>query len=326
LDRFDRIFELNRILQGARRPVPRRRLEQELECSRATVKRILEDMRLYLNAPIVYDREHNGYRYDQKEGEMYELPGLWFNASELQALLLVQQLLRDVQPGLLDTHLKPLQQRIDALLELQHAGSGGISGRIRILQMATRSVGDFFQVVAGAVAKRSRLELAYRNRSSGRDTARTVSPQRLVYYRDNWYLDAWCHLREGLRTFALDAVADARELERAALEVPEADLDAHFAASYGIFAGAPIDTAVLRFAPCRASYVATERWHRDQEGRFLEDGSYELKVPYSNPLELTMDILKYGPDVEVLAPAVLRRTVRERLEAASALYADAPCA
>jgi proteasome accessory factor C len=93
VDRFDRIFELNRILQGARRPVPRRRPQEELECSRATVKRIIEDMRLYLNAPIVYDRECNGYRYDQGEGEMYELPGLWFNASELHALLSVQHLL-----------------------------------------------------------------------------------------------------------------------------------------------------------------------------------------------------------------------------------------
>jgi predicted DNA-binding transcriptional regulator YafY len=214
-----------------------------------------------------------------------------------------------------------LQQRINALLALQHAGSGGISGRIRILQMATRSVGDYFQVVAGAVAKRSRLELAYRNRSRGQDTARTVSPQRLVYYRDNWYLDAWCHLREGLRTFALDAVKSARGLEQAALEVAETELDAHFAASYGIFAGPPSDTAVLRFAPCRAGWVATERWHRDQEGRFLDDGSYELRVPYGNPLELIMDILKYGPDVEVLAPAELREEVYERLRAATARYA-----
>jgi predicted DNA-binding transcriptional regulator YafY len=323
LDRFDRIFELNRILQGARRPVSRRRIEEELECSRATVKRIIEDMRLYLNAPIVYDRERNGYRYDQQEGRMYELPGLWFNASELHALLCVQQLLRDVQPGLLDAHLKPLQQRIDALLELQPGGQGGISGRIRILQMATRSVGDYFQVVAGAVARRTRLALTYRNRSSGEKSVREVSPQRLVYYRDNWYLDAWCHLRDGLRTFALDAVTSGRILDEPALEVSAGDLDAHFASSYGIFAGAPTQTAVLRFAPERARWVATERWHRNQEGRYLADGSYELRVPYANPLELIMDILKYGPDVEVLAPDCLRGEVRGRLQAALARYGGA---
>jgi predicted DNA-binding transcriptional regulator YafY len=38
-------------------------------------------------------------------------------------------------------------------------------------------------------------------------TEREVSPQRLVHYRDNWYLDAWCHLREDVRSFSIDAIA-----------------------------------------------------------------------------------------------------------------------
>jgi predicted DNA-binding transcriptional regulator YafY len=135
LDRFDRIFELNRILQAARQPVSRRRLEAELECSPATVKRIIEDMRLYLNAPIVYEAERNGYFYDQAEG-MYELPGLWFNASELHALLSVQQLLSQVQPGLLDPLLRPLTKRIAGLLDLQHPGSDRLTARIQFLQAA----------------------------------------------------------------------------------------------------------------------------------------------------------------------------------------------
>lgn len=68
MDRFDRIFDLHKLLSAARYPVPRQRIEQELECSRATAKRIIEAMRLYLNAPIKYDRELNGYFYDPNEG------------------------------------------------------------------------------------------------------------------------------------------------------------------------------------------------------------------------------------------------------------------
>ncbi len=264
MDRFDRIFELNRILQAARQPVSRRRLEEELECSRATVKRIIDDMRLYLNAPIVYDRDLNGYRYDQSEGAMYELPGLWFNASELHALLTVQQLLADVQPGLLEPVLRPLQQRIDSLLEAQRAGSEGLQGRIRVLQVAARDSGDAFQIVAGALAQRRRLRIRYYSRwREGRDE-RNVSPQRLVHYRDNWYLDGWCHLRAGLRTFSIDAMEQARELEQPALDVDAAELDDHFASSYGIFSGTPRHEAVLLFNAARARYVATECWHRDQ--------------------------------------------------------------
>ena len=320
MDRFDRIFELNRILQAARRPVSRQHLEDELECSRATVKRLIEDMRLYLNAPIRYDRERNGYLYDQTEGEMYELPGLWFNASELHALLSVQQLLASVQPGLLDNHLKPLQRRIDTLLRLQHASSDEVPRRIRILQVAARPSGAFFQAVAGALAQRLRLRLAYYNRASDERSVRVVSPQRLTHYRDNWYLDTWCHLREALRTFALDAIEEATPLEEAAKDIAEAELDAHLSAAYGIFAGAPGQVAVLRFSPQRSRWVSQERWHSEQQGHFLGDGSYELRVPYGNPAELVMDILKYGPDVEVREPESLRDAVRERLVRAAGIY------
>jgi len=324
VDRFDRIFELNRILQAARRPVPRRRIEEALECSRATVKRLIEDMRLYLNAPIRYDRDRGGYRYDQSEGTMYELPGLWFNPSELHALVSVQQLLARVQPGLLDNHLRPLQRRIDELLRLQHASSDEVPRRIRILQAAARPTGPFFQSVAGALAQRQRLRLRYYNRASDAQSERVVSPQRLTHYRDNWYLDAWCHLREALRTFALDAIEEAQALSEPAQDVADAALEEHLSAAYGIFAGAPEQIAVLRFSPERARWVSRERWHSRQEGHFLPDGRYELRVPYGNPLELVMDILRYGPEVEVLAPNSLRSSVRERLEQTLAVYRESP--
>jgi proteasome accessory factor C len=324
MDRFDRIFELNRILQAARYPVSRHRLEEELQCSRATVKRIIEDMRLYLNAPIVYDQDYHGYRYDQAAGAMYELPGLWFNASELHALLAVQQLLAGVQPGLLDQHLKPLHKRIDEILERQHLGSDGLANRVRILTMGARHGGAHFMVVAGALAQRQRLRIGYFNRGADRRGEREVSPQRLNYYRDNWYLDAWCHLRAGLRTFALDAIESATALETAAIAVPAAELERHFASSYGIFSGVPNQVAVLHFSPERARWVAKEQWHREQAGRFLVDGRYELRIPYNNPVELVMDVLKYGPDVEVVEPPTLRTAVRQRLHEALAQYASAP--
>jgi predicted DNA-binding transcriptional regulator YafY len=85
----------------------------------------------------------------------------------------------------------------------------------------------------------------------------------------------------------------------------------------------PSRVAVLRFSARRARWVAKERWHRDQEGRALPDGRYELRVPYSNTPELLMDILKYGPDLEVIAPQELRAEVIARLTSALASYPEA---
>ncbi|RMD69047.1 MAG: WYL domain-containing protein, partial [Gammaproteobacteria bacterium] len=285
MNRFDRIYALHRLLKGARVPIPRQRLEEELECSRSTLNRLIREMRDYLGAPIVYDRERGGYIY--APGENYELPGLWFSASELYALLAIDEILDEVQPGLLGEALSSLRKRIQTLLKTPEGID--IAGRIHFLPSATRPIEPArFQAVADALLKRNRLFIRYHGREKDKETQRTVSPQRLTFYRDNWYLDAYCHLKEGLRRFSLDRILDAQTLSEPALEISEAELKAYFESAYGVFAGEPRYTAVLRFTPGRARWVADERWHPEQKGHFLEDGRYELRIPFSDPRELIL--------------------------------------
>jgi len=78
--------------------------------------------------------------------------------------------------------------------------------------------------------------------------------------------------------------------------------------------------AVLEFSSEISRWVAEEQWHPEQQGCFLDDGSYELKIPYNNPIELIMDICRYGPDVEVRGPDELRQAVSERLKKAASKY------
>ncbi|MBI5331926.1 MAG: YafY family transcriptional regulator [Betaproteobacteria bacterium] len=318
MDRMNRIFALHQVLASCRYPVSRERLMQELECSRATLTRILAEMRDLLAAPIEYDAVRGGYRYSH---EAYELPGLWFTPSELYALVAAQKLLHEAQPGLLERQLAPLKGRIEKLLG-SGRDQGELARRVHVLRQAARTPDACrFQTLADATARRVRVHIRYHGRGRGDETSRDLSPQRLIHYRDNWYLDAWCHLREEIRSFSLDRIAAAQALDLAALEIPEERLDAHFKRSYGIFSGAPVATAVLRFCAERARWVADELWHPEQRGQWLEDGRYELAVPYADPRELVMDILKYGPDVEVMAPEELRRAVVERLREALAVYA-----
>jgi len=321
MDRLQRIYKLHQVIAAHRMPVPHRVLQEKLECSRATVTRVIEEMRLHFNAPLKYDRERNGYFYDLKDGEVFELPGVWFNAAELHALLTTQQLLEQVQPGLLDSHLKPIKERVEKLLAAGQLDGGEIAKRVRILRMGGRNASsEHFQTVAGALLRRKRLAIRYHSRSDDTESQREISPQRLTHYRDNWYLDAWCHQRNGLRSFAVDRLREAKILDHTAQDIAEAQLDAHFASSYGIFAGKPIHTAVLFFTPERARWVAEEQWHPQQQGRTLSNGSYELRIPYADPRELVMDVLKHGAEVEVIEPEGLRRDVAEQLRRAAGKY------
>ncbi|SFF49160.1 Predicted DNA-binding transcriptional regulator YafY, contains an HTH and WYL domains [Fontimonas thermophila] len=313
---FEHVYRLHRLLKTARYPVPFARVMDELECSRATARRVLAYTRDVLGAPIETTRDPRGYRYTDAA---YELPGFWFSAEELQSLLTLQQLLATFQPGLLDEALAPMRARIDQILKSQGLSADN-AGRIRLLRLAARAPGQHFATVAAAVLQRRCLRIRYEARSNARISEREISPQRLVHYRDNWYLDAWCHRADGLRTFALDCIRGAELLDDPARDIDEACLDRELGGSYGIFAGAPTATAVLRFAPARARWVAAEQWHPQQQGVWRADGSYELSVPYHRDDELILDILRYGPEVEVMAPAVLRDAVAERLERAAARY------
>jgi predicted DNA-binding transcriptional regulator YafY len=109
-------------------------------------------------------------------------------------------------------------------------------------------------------------------------------------------------------------------LDKDAKDVADEALERHFAAGYGIFAGAETQEAVLLFNPTRARWVSRETWHPKQDGQLQLDGSYLLKFPYSREPELVMDVLKYGADVEVLAPESLRKAVADSHWRAAAAY------
>jgi predicted DNA-binding transcriptional regulator YafY len=314
---FENIYKLHQLLRDARYPVSLERIRDTLGCSRSTAQRVIGYLRDLLGAPIETTTDPSGYRYTN---EAFELPGLWFPAAQIQALLLLQQILECFQPGLLNDVLEPLRRRLQQILETQGLSATN-SKRIRLLKMAARAPGAYFKIVATALLQRKRLSIRYAARSTGEVSQRDVSPQRLVLYRDNWYLDAVCHRQKGLRTFSVDCIENAELLTALSVDIDESALDRELGESYGLFSGPPTAIAMLRFTPMRARWVAPELWHPDQKSWYEQSGHYVREVPYGRPDELILDIMRYGPDVEVIAPLELRQAVGQRLREAAAQYA-----
>jgi proteasome accessory factor C len=320
---FDRIYKLREIFQSHRYPVSAVDLEALMECSWPTVKRVMRKMRDELGAPVRYDRKYKGYLLDRGGDDQHELPGLWFSLAELHALLTLHELLNRLQPGLLRSEFSPFRKRIESILEARKMSTGEVFRRFRFFGVGTRAcLPDNFHLAASATLQRRKIDLRYQNRTAESPSRRVVSPQRLIYYRENWYLDTWCHQAGDFRTFALDRVLDSVLLDETAMEIADEKLDDHYAGAFGIFSGPATRTAVLRFTPRRARWIAAEQWHPDQQGVWLDDGLYQLSLPYGDSRELVLDILRYGPDVEVVAPDELRREVRQRLVAALKQYEE----
>ena len=324
---MERIYQIDTLLAG-RKFVPRKELQEKLGVSWATLKRDLNYLKDRLHAPIIFDRELGGYRFEKegaRVGPQYELPGLWFSAEEIHALLTMQHLLSSLDTGgLLGPHIKPLLARLTGLLGTADNPVEEVQRRIRIETVGAREFHlDHFQAVGSGLLRRKRLIIRYHARGKDETTEREVSPQRLVYYRGNWYLDAWCHLRDELRNFSVDAIERAEILDKKAKDVSEKRLDEVLGSGYGIFSGDNVTWATLRFTADRARWVASERWHPNQQGRLRKDGAFELKVPYADDRELVMDILKYGGECTVIEPEALVGRVKAELDRARGNYRKA---
>ena len=314
-----RLYSYKDLFAG-RRAVGKAEIMAKLEISEATFKRDIAKLRDQLHMPIAFNRDLGGYTMAPGHDDT-ELPGLWFNQEELLSLVTIQQLLEQLEPGLLGAKLKPLHTRLVQLMEKHGLASQDVARRIRILNVGKRVVtAQSFEVVAAATMARKRLRISHFSRQNGKTTEREVSPQRLVHYRDNWYLDAWCHLREDVRSFSIDAITQIKVIDAAAQAVPDGDINAAVDAGYGIFAGAPKGWATLKFTPERARWVAGEKWHPHQRGSTQADGSYVLEIPYSDERELTGDLLRFGADVEVMAPPDLRNRIKRAVHEALGRY------
>ncbi len=314
MSKTDRVQQLHRILLSHRYPLSKRLLAERLECTEKSITRYLNELKDRHLAPLEYARG-KGYYYNKSNNNSVELPGLWLTETDIQSLLLLLDMLENFSEGTLSKELASINNIICTLLQNRGVQPHTIKDRIRIIPIGHNVMPDKnLPTVFHSVIARQQLQLHYRD-YQGRISQRTISPQRLIYYRDNWFLDAWCHLREGLRTFSLARAKAIESTTETAIDIEIERLNEHFRSGYGLFAGPAKHAAVLRFLPEIAHEIACQQWHPQQQGQW--DGTeFLLTLPYSEDAELVQDILRHSPYVYVEKPAALRKKVQNRLQSA----------
>lgn len=320
MGRTERLFRITSLLRDTK-SLRFEDILQRLGISPATLKRDLKYLREQLGTPIEYDAFERSYKIaaNGPHGRK-ELPGLWFSEAELHALALAHRLLEQLDPQQkLVPRLTSVIQRAERLLS-QQAGRIQLLDRVRLVIPGKRDVNaEAFDVITTALAQRRQVQMRYFTRSRGASSQRCVSPQRIVFYR-TWYLDAWCHRANELRRFALDAVESVTATQALALEIPLHLVERLFDGAYGAFPGEPNRWATLVFSPTAAQWVERETWHPMQRMRRLEDGHLELVLPYREPTELAMDILRHGEHVEVQGDELLAAALQRHVVALARKY------
>lgn len=312
MDKFDRIQQLHRIFKSRRLPVSVRVLAEELECTERHVKRLFDALK-YIDAPLEYDQSRRGWYYAEDPDNLFELPGLWLTSEELQSLSLLLNLIQTLDNGLLNDEIGYVEKEINKLLKARGISPSIFSDHIRVLPMSHRQLpGKIFSKISEAVLNKNRVSITYAS-YHGEKTHREISPLTLVHYRENWYVDAWCHKRNDLRTFHISRISAALPLKTKIKTVDREALKAHFTSSYGIFAGKATRKAVLRFSREIAREIAQQEWHPDQQGVW-NGKEYLLTVPFSDDRELLQDLLRHTPHVYVEKPVALRKKLQNKLQ------------
>ena len=320
--RFEKLQELFGILCRTREPRSLVSLCDEMSASQATVKRLIGFLRDQRGLDIRYDRESNGYRLERSPDDPNAAVLLGLSGREISALLEAEAVLEQIPPGFMRDETEVARARLGRVRR-QALGKGDLRDRVRLRMSQLRATtADAFTTVLASLRSRRRLEFGYRSRSRDEERTRSCSPLRLTFYRSNWYLAAWCHEREELRVFSVDRISRPRCLAEAVYDPPAEHVSAELDSSYGIFTGKADKVAVLRFNELAARWVAEEEWHPGVRSEPQADGGVILRIPYKHDTELIMDILRHGPNVEVLGPAMLRKSVGDALAVAAARYAS----
>jgi predicted DNA-binding transcriptional regulator YafY len=267
---------------------------------------------------LTTDRDGRQSRYLLIEGAR-GVPPVPFTLPELASLHLARHLLLPLRATLLGEPIHAVLEKAAATLapkakefldRLHHE----LSART-VQAKESRGVQETLRLVQEALRSHRTLEAEYHSYGREAVTHRRLDPVHIWTQQGSIYLAAYCHQREGVRTFALERLRQVRLTEDTFVPPADFDVERYLAGSFGLFQGRPVQVR-LRFSREVARYVAEGQWHPTQQVAPHLTGELDLSLNVPISPELTRWILSHGKDVEVLAPHSLRTAIRHEWLAA----------
>ncbi len=281
----------------------------DLGVSERTVHRymgMLDD----LGIPIATERGRGGGFYLVRG---YKLPPLRFTVEEASALYLGTDVVRRV--GGLASYRDAAQA---ARAKLDNVLPDGLRQQVAQAQQQILITGfdrldygpweETLTTLRLAMRDQRRLILAYRTAGQAEAAERKIDPYALVHQYGYWYLVAYCHLRNEVRTFRVDRIAGLRPLNEGfrrplnfnAAEYLEKAMAEAWPAAYRVR---------MRFRPAGAFRAHDARGYWDTLVEH-EDGSVEVTYSASDLYWAVRIALSHGADAQVLEPPEVVAQVR----------------
>jgi len=285
------------------------RLAGLLEVTTKTIQRDLEFMRSRLHLPICYDAARHGFYYSEK---VTSFPSFQITEGEVVALVVAEKALQQYRGTSFE---KPLLSAIRKIEQgLPETITLSLADIQQTISFRTRAEAvldlELFDQLARATAARRQLELMYRKPGQTAPERRVVDPYHLANINGEWYLFAYDHLRQDIRTFVPSRIKAVRETGRAFTRSRKFSLEERLRGSFGVHSAEGEFRVAIRFSARAADYVREKKWHDSQENVELRDGQLEVRMRLSSLKEVQRWVLSWGGDAVALRPAELVESVR----------------
>ena len=235
-------------------------LAREIEVATKTIHRDIEFMRDRLGLPIEYDAQRIGYRYT---GEVSAFPNIQITEGELFALIVAEKALQQYRGTSFEKPLlsaiRKMEQALPDTISLNLAGvEQTISFRTRAEPILNLEI---FDGLARAAAQRQQIELLYRKAGQPKPEPRLVDPYHLANINGEWYLFAYDHARQDIRTFVPARVQSVKPTGRTFERPQKFSLEERLRGSFGVHSSEGEYEVLLRFNARAADYVREKKWH-----------------------------------------------------------------
>jgi predicted DNA-binding transcriptional regulator YafY len=305
---LERMLRIHQAIQAGDYPTATK-LAVELEVSSKSVHRDLDFMRDRLGLPLEYDRSKFGYFYTE---EVRSFPTLQITEGEFAALVVAEKALQQYRGTSFEKPLLNALRKIEqslpdtvsmSLAELQDA----ISFKTRV---EPRLDLELFGALAKATRTRRQLELSYRKPGQSKPERRVVDPYHLANINGEWYLFAFDHLRQDIRTFVPARIVTAKQTGKTFPRPEGFSLEQWLRGSFGVHSGKDQIEITIRFDKTVADYIREKKWHDSQKLRELRGGALELTLKLSSLDEIERWVLSWGGNAVVIRPRELADSVR----------------
>lgn len=306
-----RLLKLEKAIQTLNYPNVER-LMDELEVSRRTVLRDIQNLQNDFYAPIEYDREHRGYHYTD---ETFFVRNVLFTEGEVVALTGILPLLERYDNTPLKDTITKVYDSISQMLPNQVEVQTSLVNDVQFISDPIPVIdADVFKNIFQAIKQHKTIAFGYRSISSTEHTPHSLDPYKIYCQKGDWYAVGYCHSKKDYRTYNLSRMKNITLLSEFQPD-PDYEKKVHIDPHFGIWNNeSPFVKIELLFDKSINTYVLERTWHKNQSCTQNPDGTVYLSFESNQMQETLYWILHFGAAVQILNPPELKQKYKEELE------------